>query len=231
MKRAPRATRASAVARATGAPSARIIGDPVPPLVAARGPIHVLLVGEAPGPRGADKSGYPFFGDAAGQHLYRALRDIGAVVLPSAIDELPWDGQMFADAGLAPRARGIALGNAYDRCPTDDGISFRAPTRRELASEENIDRLTRDIARFAKRGLVGIVTMGRVAATTIDLVLARAPMPELERRSVVHPSARGLLSLLPQRGTGVKLAELQSRWQTMVKAAIDEASHSATFPP
>jgi hypothetical protein len=187
----------------------------------------VLLVGEAPGPRGADKSGYPFFGDAAGQHLYRALRDLGAVELPPEIDELPWDGQTFADAGLRPVARGIALGNAYDRCPTDDGIAFRAPSRGEIASDENVARLAGDLARFSKRGLAGIVTMGRVAATTIDLVLKRHPMEGLERRHLVHPSARGLLSLLPHRGTGTKMRELQERWMLTCIAAVREAGFPA----
>ena len=204
----------------------RIIGNPVPPLAPSRGPVYVLLVGEAPGPRGADKSGIPFFGDAAGKHLYAALRDMGAVALPSAVDELPWDGEVFREAGLRPTARGIALGNAYDRCPTDDGMSFRAPSRRELASPENIARINADIERFSARGLRGIVTMGRVAATAIDLVLKGSPRPELMRRGVVHPSARGLLSLL--RGeTGVKMVELQERWKIMCTAAIRDAGYSA----
>lgn len=201
----------------------RIIGNPVPPLIPARGPVHVLLVGEAPGPRGADKSGVPFFGDAAGKHLYDALRELGAVTVPAAVDDLPWDGEIFNDGGLRPTAHGLALGNAFDRCPTDDGIAFRAPTRGELASEENVARLTGDIERLRARGLRGIVTMGRVAANAVDLVLKRTPMPDLERRAVVHPSARGLLSLLPRRGTGTKMVELQARWKVMCETAIREA--------
>ena len=161
----PRAKKRTAT-DAASAPAARILGRPVPPLVPARGPVYVLLVGEAPGPRGADKSGVPFFGDAAGQHLYAVLRAIGAVTVPPAVDDLPWDGEIFADGGLTPTAHGIALGNAYDRCPTDDGMSFRAPSRRELASPENLERLTSDIEAFAQRGLRGIVTMGRVATNT-----------------------------------------------------------------
>jgi len=205
---------------------ARILGRPVPPLVPARGPVYVMLVGEAPGPRGADKSGVPFFGDAAGQHLYAALRRMGAVTVPPAVDDLPWDGEIFADGDLKPTALGIALGNAYDRCPTDDGMAFRAPSRRELASAENIERIAADIARFSVRGLRGIVTMGRVASTTLDLVLKYAPAPTLARRAVVHPSARGLLSMLPNRGAGTKLSELQVQW----KAMCTEALHDAGYP-
>lgn len=223
-------SRKAAIPPVSDAPAerqARIIGNPVPPLVPARGPVDVFLVGEAPGPRGADKSGIPFFGDAAGKHLYAVLRDIGAVSLPPAVDNLPWDGQEFHDAGLRPVARGVALGNAYDRCPTDDGHSFRAPTRRELASAENIARLRRDIDRLSKRGLRGIVTMGRVAANAIDLVLKDSPRPDLVRRAVVHPSARGLISLLPRAGTGIKMVELQERWKEMCAEALREAGYPA----
>lgn len=204
----------------------RIIGNPVPPLVPASGTVRVLLVGEAPGPRGADKSGIPFFGDAAGQHLYAALREIGAITLPAAVDALSWDGQVFREAGIVPLPNGIALGNAYDRCPTDDGISFRAPSRRELASDENIARIAGEIDALGQRGLSGIVTMGRVAANTIDLVLKHAPHPELVRRAVVHPSARGLLSMFPGRGSGMKLADLQSQWKDMVKSSVRDAGFS-----
>lgn len=215
----------------------RIIGEPIAPLEPARGSVWVLLVGEAPGPRGADKSGVPFFGDAAGKHLYDALRDLGAVTVPPAVDDLPWDGEIFRDGGLVPSAHGIALGNAYDRCPTDDGISFRAPTRAELSSEANIGRLAGDIDRFLARGLSGIVTMGRVAEATIDRVmrhtLAALPaeseqhvrLSTLVRRAVVHPSARGLLSLLPGRGTGTKMVELQARWKLMCETAIRDAGY------
>ena len=219
----PRAKKSTAM-DASSAPATRIIGNPVPPLVPPLGPVYVLLVGEAPGPRGADKSGVPFFGDAAGQHLYAALRAIGAVTVPPAVDDVPWNGEIFADGGLKPTANGIALGNAYDRCPTDDGISFRAPSRREIASAENIERLTSDIEAFAKRGLRGIVTMGRVATTTIDLVLKETPMPGLARRAVVHPSARGLLSL-PHRQVGTRMSELQEQWKALCTQAVHEAGY------
>jgi hypothetical protein len=145
--------------------------------------------------------------------------------MPAAVDDLPWDGEIFHDGALCPTSHGIALGNAYDRCPTDDGISFRAPTRRELASPENVARLAADIERFTERGLRGIVTMGRVAASAVDIVLKHAPRPELLRRAVVHPSARGLISLLPGRGTGIKMVELQARWKIMCTEAIYEAGY------
>ena len=179
--------------------AARILGTSVQPLVPLSGPVHVLLVGEAPGPRGADKSGVPFFGDAAGRPLYDVLRRLHAVALSGDADAVDWDGATLRAAGFMPTAHGIALGNAYDRCPTDNGVNFRTPTRRELEGAENIARLT-----------------GELAA-------ASAPMHGIIRRSVAHPSAQGLLSMAPERGRGAKMVELQAEWRTRLALAIVDA--------
>ncbi len=204
----------------------RIHGERVAALVPAHGPVHVLLVGEAPGPRGADKSGVPFFGDAAGLHLYRVLERLGAVVLPDATRSLPWDGAQFAAAGVRPIAHGVALGNAFDRCPTDDGVRFRAPTRTELEGDANVARLAHEFTQLSARGLRGIVTMGRVATKTVDVVLARVPMPTLARLAVPHPSAQGLLSMAPDRGKGAKMHDLQEAWMAQCEAMIVDAGFS-----
>lgn len=205
--------------------SDRIRGGAVPPLVPLHGPVHVLLIGEAPGPRGADKSGYPFFGDAAGRHLYRALIRIAAVELSAAVDELPWDGAAFSAAGIVPRASGLALGNAYDRCPTDDGQRFRSPSRAELEGTANVSRLAREITHLQTRGLQGILTLGRIATRTVDVVLSSVPLPALARRAVPHPSAQGLLSMAPQRGKGARMADLQEQWMTQVTTLIHELGY------
>lgn len=207
----------------------RILGTPVPMLLPDEGSVHVLVVGEAPGPRGADKSGVPFFGDAAGKHLYTALARLGAVVLPPEIDALPWDGAEFTAAGLAPIAHGIALGNAFDRCPSDDGQSFRAPIRAELESQRNFSRLNRDLDQLVARGLKGVVTLGRVATRTFDVLLKQKPRPAIARRALPHPSAQGLLSMAPDRGKGAKMADLQEAWMVRCQYAIMQAGYPA--PP
>ncbi len=205
----------------------RIVGAAVLPLLPREGPVYVLLLGEAPGPRGADKSGVPFFGDAAGKHLYAVLRRMHAVALPASIDALPWDGATFAAAGLAPVARGVALGNAFDRCPTENGTTFRAPNRAELEGEENISRLTRELVMLRARGLRGIVTLGRVAMKTMDVLLTRTPMDGLVRRAMAHPSAQGLLSMAPDRGRGAKMVDLIDAWQAKCEQAIIDAGFVA----
>lgn len=206
--------------------SSRIVGGAVPPLVPATGPVYVLLIGEAPGPRGADKSGVPFFGDAAGKHLYHALAGLKAMVLPEELETLPWDGATFAARSLRPIAHGVALGNAFDRCPTDNGTSFRAPARSELEGAENVARLLAEIDALRDRGLRGIVTLGRVATKTMDVVMARASGPALARHAVPHPSAQGLLSMAPDRGKGARMSDLQAQWMTHCQRAI----LSAGFP-
>ena len=203
----------------------RIIGNTVPVLTPIDGPIHVLLVGEAPGPRGADKSGFPFFGDAAGKHLYQVLARMGAVTLPDAVATLPWDGARFRDAGLHPVAHGVALGNAYDRCPTDDGVSFRTPARVELEGPDNLRRLAAEVTRLQARGLRGVVTLGRVATRTMDMVLVQ--FPTITRAAVPHPSAQGLLSMAPDRGKGARMADLQEAWMLLCRDRIVDAGFPA----
>lgn len=208
----------------------RILGTPVPMLMPVEGLVHVLVVGEAPGPRGADKSGVPFFGDAAGRHLYTALERLGAITLPPGVDDLPWDGSAFTAAGLAPVAHGVALGNAFDRCPTDDGQSFRAPLRTELESARNLARLNRDLDLLQARGLAGVVTLGRVATRTIDVLFRQRPRPSVARRALPHPSAQGLLSMAPDRGKGAKMADLQEAWMVRCEYAIRQAGFPAPAP-
>jgi uracil-DNA glycosylase len=210
-------------------PGGRILGTVVPMLLPPEGPVHVLIVGEAPGPRGADKSGIPFFGDGAGRHLYAALQRLGAADLPARVADVAWDGAVLTAAGFAPVAHGVALGNAFDRCPTDNGHTFRAPLRSELEGAANFARLARDLVHLRTRGLKGIVTLGRVAARTVDTFLAQHPAPDIARRSLPHPSAQGLLSMAPDRGKGAKMSALQEEWMVRCQQAIVEVGFPA--PP
>jgi hypothetical protein len=123
----------------------------------------------------------------------------------------------------------VALGNAFDRCPSDDGASFRAPLRSELESPRNLSRLNRDLDQLMTHGLKGIVTLGRVATRTVDVLLTQNPRPALARRALPHPSAQGLLSMAPDRGKGAKMAALQEVWMVRCQFAIMQAGYPA--PP
>jgi hypothetical protein len=102
-------------------------------------------------------------------------------------------------------------------------MSFRAPTRAELEGQPNIERLVGEMRALADRGLRGVVTLGRVAARTIDVALASAELPQLLRRSLPHPSAQGLLSMAPDRGRGARMADLQLAWQARLREAVLDA--------
>jgi hypothetical protein len=168
-----------------------------------------MLVGEAPGPRGADRSGIPFWGDRAGLPLYLALEAAGMAELPAAALEV-WDGQRFQDLGLRPVLSDVALGNALAVCPTSNGETFRAPTDAELRHPDNADRLRGEVARARDRcpGPLRIFALGRRAGW----ILGQLDLPGV-LEVLPHPSAQGLLQAAPDRGRGCRLADLQAAWQ------------------
>lgn len=200
----------------------RILRTKVAPLFAERGPIAVLLVGEAPGPRGADQSGIPFWGDRAGLLVYRALVNRGMARVPEAA-WAPWDGARFKTLGLTPVLAGAALTNAYNSCPTKDGHSFRAPLDSELKSPENLARLSGELRRAAERcpGTLRVIAFGKRA----EWLLARLEgAPPIDLHSLPHPSAQGLLQAAPGKGRGLKLADLQARWREELERLLGEGA-------
>ena len=197
---------------------ARILGTRVP----ARfpdddaSPVRAMLFGEAPGPRGADKSGIPFFGDRAGVLVYGALVRAGMCELtrggePVDIADLTWDGERLVRDGVEPHLRGAALSNSYDACPTDDGHSFRAPSRAEVASAANVMRLERELGAAVDRGLSLVVTLGRAADGAIGDLMGMRDVPFVRYATVRHPSAQALL-FAPDR-KGRKLKEMEQAWE------------------
>lgn len=196
----------------------RIRGGPVEALFPEGGEVRFFLMGEAPGPLGADQSGIPFWGDRAGQLVYRALEAAGlAEVPPSAWTQ--WDGRRLREAGLRPRLRGAVLGNAFPACPTSDGHSFRAPKNAELRDPGNLRRLAADLQKAAQRcpGPLHILGMGRRAAWVLDK-LEEAPPYDLAL--LPHPSAQGLLQAAPGKGRGMKLKDLQIAWIDQLSALL-----------
>ncbi|GLH72963.1 hypothetical protein GETHLI_14650 [Geothrix limicola] len=189
----------------------RIRGHAVPALFPEAGPVSIMLFGEAPGPRGADQSGIPFWGDGAGITVYRALAATGRAEVPEAAWE-DWDGARFKALGLAPRLRDTALSNAFPACPTKDGEHFHAPSNRDLLDPANLARLSEELG----RALAGRATPLRVIAfgKRAEWVLSRLPeAPAIDLCSLPHPSAQGLLQGAPNRGKGLKLEDLRREWQ------------------
>jgi len=177
-----------------------------------------MLFGEAPGPLGADKSGIPFWGDRAGLPVYRALEQLGlAHVPPEAY--VSWGGERFRRLGMRPELSEVALSNAFPSCPTRDGQTFRAPTDGELRSEVNRARLWSEVQAAAKRcpGRLRIITLGRRAAWILSRLEVEMPFQLCE---LPHPSAQGLLQAAPNKGKGLKLADLQAGWEANLRELL-----------
>ena len=191
-------------------PVSRIRGFVVPAFFPEHGPVHTLLYGEAPGPRGADQSGLPFWGDGAGIPLYRALAAAGCAEVPEAAWSA-WDGTTFVKLGLRPVLHGVALSNAFPQCPTNDGCKFRAPSKVELRAPENMQRITAELERATAGGLKQVITLGRCARDVVAPIAETLGVPLI---ALPHPAAQGLLADAPNRGRGLRLADLQAAWQS-----------------
>ena len=176
-----------------------------------------MLVGEAPGPRGADQSGIPFWGDRAGKIVYQVLSKAGLAEVPVEAWE-SWDGKILKERGLNPILHGIALGNAYPICPTNDGQTFRAPTDAELRSPENLARITGDVGRAASLCLarLRIIAMGKRALWLFGRLELLEGAPDFELHVLSHPSAQGLLQSAPNKGKGLHLADLELAWRAQL---------------
>ncbi len=196
----------------------RIHGHTVPALFPDSGPVSVVLFGEAPGPRGADQSGIPFWGDGAGITVFRALAATGRAEVPTAAWE-DWDGTRFKSLGLIPRLHGTALSNAYPICPTKDGDHFHAPSNRDLLAPANLERLSAELMRAAtsRTSLLRVIAFGKRA----QWVLSRMTnAPAFDLHTLPHPSAQGLLQGAPNRGKGLRLEDLRAAWQKDLQALL-----------
>jgi uracil-DNA glycosylase len=118
---------------------------PVPSFADPRGDSHVrlLIVGLAPGLRGANRTGRPFTGDYAGDLLYATLEKFGFAT-----------GEYRADPRDDLTLRGCAITNAVRCVP---------PENKPVGVEINTCRsfLAPTIARF--KNLEAIMTLGRIA--------------------------------------------------------------------
>jgi len=196
----------------------RILQTQVTPLFPVSGPVDLMLFGEAPGPRGADQSGIPFWGDRAGALVYRALEAAGmARVPPEAYGH--WDGAELKALGLVPELAGAALSNAFPHCPSRDLQTFRAPTDAELRAPANLARLQAELERAAARcrGPLRVIALGRRAQWIFQ---RQEGWPGFLLRSLPHPSAQGLLQAAPGKGKGLKLADLQAAWVTRLEGLL-----------
>ena len=208
-------------AKRSASPNGRILGTRVPARFPARGPVSVLIFGEAPGPNGADKSGIPFFGDRAGRPIYEVLEEEGRCSFTKPLADVRWDGTALIEAGIRPILSNAALSNAYPVCPTDDGHKFRAPTRAEMSSPENVRRVRAELAKAKKRGLRAVVALGRVADWLLGKHLDLEHDPDIAYHQITHPSPLGLMGMAKRAGKGVRVAAMKEQWKTDFRRMIE----------
>jgi uracil-DNA glycosylase len=124
--------------------------------VASFGPVdaRLLIVGLAPGLRGANRTGRPFTGDYAGDLLYATLKEFGFAV--GQYEATPADGLQLVDCRITNAVRCVPPENK----PTPEEIktcrNFLAPTIAEM------------------KKLLAIVALGRIAHdSTVRALLAK----------------------------------------------------------
>ena len=204
----------------SASPNERILGTRVPARFPAGGPVSVLIFGEAPGPNGADKSRIPFFGDRAGRPIYEVLEAEGRCRFTKPIEGVKWDGAALIAAGIRPILTDAALSNAYNVCPTDDGQHFRAPSKAEMSSPENVRRVRAELAKARKRGLRAVVVLGRVADWLLGTHLALRDDPDIAYHQITHPSPLGLMGMAKRAGKGVRVSAMKDKWKADFRSMI-----------
>lgn len=133
---------------------------PVPSFLPAGGePVRLIVVGLAPGVRGANRTGRPFTGDYAGDLLYRTLTDFGFA--DGVFDARPDDGL---------RLVGAMVTNAVRCVP---------PENKPVPAEINTCRAFLTATLAARPTARAIVALGRIAhdstARALGLKLSRVP--------------------------------------------------------
>jgi uracil-DNA glycosylase family 4 len=113
---------------------------------------RVLIVGLAPGLRGANRTGRPFTGDFAGELLYATLLKYGFARGTYRAD--PADGLELVDIAIA------------------NGVKCVPPENKPTPAEINTCRQFLSAAIAARPGLKAIVALGRIAHDTTIRALA-----------------------------------------------------------
>lgn len=129
----------------------------VVPYYAGSPEVRLFLVGEAPGPRGANRTGFPFWGDDSGLDLYGLVEELGLLEAP-----LPrW--KRGADlSGSQPPAGRYAITNACPQMPLAPEGGFCAPEPERLQQEAA--RLAEELKQLHPRA---VLACGKAAAYTL----------------------------------------------------------------
>lgn len=158
----------------------------------------LLLVGEAPGPRGANRTGYPFWGDDAGLKLYGLIEELELLDEPF----FPWTPRASV-TGSAPPAGRYAITNACTQMPVGNDGKFCAPTASRLDGEA--PRLLEEIRTLKPKV---VLTCGKSAA----YALAKAAI--IEGSTPPSSLARPLSGIKLEQAMATLLTQAEvTHWQ------------------
>jgi uracil-DNA glycosylase family 4 len=134
---------------------------------------RLLIVGLAPGVRGANRTGRPFTGDFAGMLLYRTLLDFG--LAEGAYGADPGDGLRLVDCRVTNAVRCVPPGNL--------------PTPFEIGTCNQF--LTAEIA--AMKQLRGVLALGGTAHGAVLRACGMRPSRTVFRHGEFHALPEGRL--------------------------------------
>jgi uracil-DNA glycosylase len=175
---------------------------PVPPFGPARAPL--LVVGLAPGMRGANRTGRPFTGDPAGVLLYRTLHEFG-----------------FANGPGSERA---GDGLKLVRCRVTNAVKCLPPGNKPLPDE--VRRCNRHLAgEIAHARPRALLALGAIAHRAVLLALSLRPAAFPFAHHAVHDLPSG-----PFVPDGARLFDSYhcSRYNVQTKR-LTEAMFAAVF--
>jgi len=124
---------------------------------------RLLVIGEAPGPRGADRTGYPFWGDDSGLAIYGLIEGLGLMDAPF----VRWKRRADLSGTRPPPGR-YALTNACPQMPLAPDGGFCAPEPTRLYAEA--ERVAQELRTLAP---AAVLACGKPAAFTLAQASSR----------------------------------------------------------
>ena len=148
------------------------------------------------------------------------LEDAGRCTFTRPLEGVRWDGVSLIEAGIRPILTNVALSNALNVCPTDDGEHFRAPTKAEMSSAENVRRVRAEIAKARRRGLDTVIVLGRIADWLLGTHLGLRDDESIAYHQITHPSPLGLMGMAKRAGKGARVSDMKQQWKRSVAAML-----------
>jgi uracil-DNA glycosylase family 4 len=133
---------------------------------------RLLIVGLAPGVRGANRTGRPFTGDTAGEILYRTMTEFGFA--SGTFDARPDDGMTLVDASVTNAVRCVP------------------PKNKPVAAEIRSCRPFLIATIAAMPNLSVLLALGRIAHDSVVAALGKKPKSMPFGHGVAHTSDNGL---------------------------------------